>query len=432
MRTMRQRILLSVTVLLTLTLSVTLNAQNFVSFNNFLSNTASSTAGSYVGQNGYAVQDTSTFQQMQQYILSLYQGAQVSQSFLLAGQYFDCIPIQEQPSYVQLGLSSVASPPPDLSSTDEADTFSPQLGPGDQTDQFGDSTTCAAGTIPMRRITIGELSSFATLQDFFSKHTDGNDDFPQAAAAAHKYAYTIQNVNNLGGNSALNLWSPFVNLNLRQIFSLSQQWYSGGAGANLQTVEGGWQNYPAKYGDENSRLFIFWTADNYRNFKCYNLDCPAFVQIAGNWYLGGKFSNYSASNGTQYYFTMTWYLFRGNWWLALGNNTRRTWVGYYPGTIFRGGQMSQNAQTITYGGETVGTGNWGPMGSGAFAVKGYRVAAYQRQVYYIDLNSASQWALLNAQQPSPNCYTVNGPIVGNDTIWGNYFFFGGPGGGNNC
>lgn len=72
------------------------------------------------------------------------------------------------------------------------------------------------------------------------------------------------------------------------------------------------------------------------------------------------------------------------------------------------------------------------MGSGAFAVKGYRIAAYQRQVYYVDLNSVSQWATLNAQQPSPNCYTVNGPLVGNDTIWGNYFFFGGPGGGNNC
>ena len=432
MKTMRTRILYSVGLLLILTLSITLQAQNFVSFNSFLSDTASAAPSTYVGQPGYAVQDTPTFQQMQQYILNLYQGVQVSQSFLLGGQYFDCAPIQEQPSYVQLGLTSIADAPPDLGTTSEADTFSPQLGPGDQYDQFGDSTACAAGNIPMRRITLGEVSDFATLEDFLSKHADGNDDSPQAAAAAHKYAYTVQQVNNLGGNSALNLWSPAVNLNGRQIFSLSQQWYSGGQGANLQTVEGGWQNYPAKYGDQNSRLFIFWTANNYGNLKCYNLDCPAFVQVAGNWYLGGKFSNYSVSGGTQYYFTMTWYFYRGNWWLALGNNTRRTWIGYYPGQIFRGGQLTQNAQSVTYGGETAGTGNWGPMGSGAFAAKGYRIAAYQRQVYYIDLNAVSQWANLAARQPSPNCYTVNGPTAGNDTVWGQYFYFGGPGGGNNC
>ena len=434
MKTSRQSVLTTVTFLLVMTFSATLNAQSFVPFSQFVSSTSAASANQYVGQPGFAVQDNSTFSQMQQYILTLYQGVQVSQSFFLYGQYYDCVPITEQPSYVQLGLKSVASPPPAVGpSGTSSETFSPQLGSDDQFDQFGDSTTCSQGTIPMRRIGLNEVASFATLSDFLNKAPDGTGEVPgiDAPVASHKYAYTNQAVNNLGGNSALNLWSPAVNTRAGQVFSLSQQWYTGGAGNNLQTVEGGWQNYPAKYGDQNSRLFIFWTADNYGQLKCYNLDCPAFVQVSNQWHLGGKFTNYSTSGGTQYYFTMTWYLYQGNWWLGLGNDTARTWVGYYPGAIFRGGQMSRNATSILYGGETVGDGSWGPMGSGAFANRGYSFAAYQRQVFYITTNNVSAWANLTAQQPSPACYTVNGPLTGNNVFWGQYFFFGGPGG-NNC
>jgi hypothetical protein len=429
MRIVKQRVLLSVVVLFVATLSTTLRAQNFVPFTQFLANTTAANASNYVGQQGYSVQDAPTFQQMQQYILSLYQGVQVSQSFLLDGQYYDCVPIQQQPTYVQLGLTSVATPPPYIGPVPQGDAVATQLGPGDQYDQYSNSTSCAQGAVPMRRITIDEVSSFATLQDFFSKEPDGNDDAPtQAADPPHKYAYTNQNVNNLGGSSALNVWNPFVNTGLRQVFSLSQQWYMGGDGNNLQTVEGGWQNYPAKYKDENARLFIFWTADKYGRLKCYNLDCPAFMQVDHSWILGGKFSNYSVSGGAQYYFAMTWYFYQGNWWLGLGNDSGRTWVGYYPGSIFRGGQMSRNATAILYGGETVGFGNYGAMGSGAFANQGYSYAAYQRQVYYVDGANSVHWANLTPIQESPACYTLNGPLTQHNSTWGVYFYFGGPGG----
>jgi hypothetical protein len=441
MKTSKYRVLLCVVVLLMATLSGPLSAHaQFVSFGQFLYNTAEANSNDYVGQPGYAVQDTNTFEQMQQYIQNLYQGAQVNQSFLLYGQYYDCIPVQEQPSYVQLGLNGVPQPPPALGATSEgSDLFSPQLGPEDQYDEYGNSTTCANGTIPMRRISLDELSTFANLQDFFNKSSDGTGALPgvDPPAVSHKYAYTVQTVNNLGGNSTINLWNPPVNTNLGQVFSLSQQWYSGGQGNNLQTVEGGWQNYPGKYGDNNARLFIFWTANNYGqagtvpNIGCYNLDCPGFVQVSNKWHLGGKFSNYSMSGGKQYFFTMTWYFYQNNWWLALGNGTTSTWIGYYPGRVFRGGQMSQNAQSITYGGETAGNGNWGPMGSGAWANLGYTFAAFQRQIYYFAITNAAQWANLTAQQPSPNCYSINGPTFSNMPVWGENFYFGGPGG-NNC
>ncbi len=442
MKTLKQSVLVTVTFLLVITISGTLNAQSFVPFNQFLSNNAAANASQYVGQQGYAVQDDDTFSAMQQYIANLYQAAQVSHSFYIYGQYYDCIPIQQQPTYVQLGLTSVATPPPALGTLGQGDVFAPQLGPGDQYDQFGNSTTCETNTIPMRRITLDEMAGFANLNDFFSKTQDGSGLLPgqDAPEANHQYAYGIQYVNNFGGSSALNLWSPFVNLLRGQIFSLSQQWYAGGNGNNLQTVEGGWQNYPAKYKDQNSRLFIFWTENNYGHngqipiVGCYNLDCAGFMQISNQWHLGGAFTNYSTSGGTQYYFTMTWYFYQGNWWLALGSNTSRTWVGYYPGAIFRGGQMSQMAQSIQYGGETtqyVGYNPWGPMGSGAFANQGYGYAAYQRQVYFVNTTNAVQWANLNAQQPSPACYTLSGPFLQNNNTWGEYFFFGGPGG-NGC
>ena len=53
----------------------------------------------------------------------------------------------------------------------------------------------------------------------------------------------------------------------------------------------------------------------------------------------------STDGGQQYAITMTWQLYQGNWWVAVGNK----WVGYYPGANFRGGQMSKNSKYIMYG-----------------------------------------------------------------------------------
>ena len=91
-------------------------------------------------------------------------------------------------------------------------------------------------------------------------------------------------------------------------------------------------------------------------------------------------------------------------------------------------QNIRNATSITYGGETVGFGNYGAMGSGAFANQGYSYAAYQRQVYYVDGANAVHWANLTPIQESPACYTLNGPLTQRNSTWGVYFYFGGPGG----
>jgi hypothetical protein len=135
-------------------------------------------------------------------------------------------------------------------------------------------------------------------------------------------------VNNYGGFTTLSLYSSFVNTSLGRVFSLSQQWYAGFS-PTTQTAEIGIQNFPAKYGSENSVLFIYWTADGYQQTGCYNLDCAAFVQINNNWVLGGAFPNYSTDGGAQAEVTLGYEFLGGNWWMYANGD----WVGYYPGSI---------------------------------------------------------------------------------------------------
>jgi hypothetical protein len=411
-----------------------LNAQSgpsqFVPFKEFIANTTAANSAEYLTQSTNHVKNASEFEDLRQHILTMYQGVEVSHSFVLHSQYFDCVPTNQQPSVRLLGLKSTAQPPPmpalgQDGLTTEAGEGAKQVGPGDEFDEFGNPTHCEENTIPVRRITLDELSRFETLQDFFKKSPDS----VAGAAVTHKYAYANQTVNNFGGNSALNLWRPPVDTSKGEVFSLSQVWYSGGSGNSLQTAEGGWQNYPGKYGTQNSVLFIYWTADGYQTTGCYNLDCAAFVQTNNSYTLGGQWSNYSTLGGTQYDFTVVYELYRGNWWFGISAKNPFVWVGYYPGSLYRGGQLTMNAQTITYGGETTGSTIWPPMGSGQWAGNaGFGRAAYQRQIFYVDTTYASQWANLTPQQPSPNCYNLSGPIWGGNQIWGIYFYFGGPGG----
>jgi hypothetical protein len=442
MKAVRYRVIFGV-VLVLITVSGALVAQSgsreFVPFRSFIANTTTADSAQYLASSTSHVKDAASLEQMRQHILTMYQGVEVNHSFLLHSQYFDCVPVEQQPSVRLLGLKNIASVPPQSVAPDKrpgddrmsgkSAAAASQLGPDDQFDPFGNSVQCEAHTIPMRRITLEEMSHFKTLQQFFEKGPNGagrapspDTDKPQAQpSVAHKYAYTYQYVNNIGGNSSLNLWSPYVNniWFIGEVFSLSQQWYVGGN----QTAEGGWQNYPSKYGSENAALFIYWTADGYQNTGCYNLDCAAFVQVNHNWFFGSGFANYSINGGAQYELPMQWYLYAGNWWLQLGGQ----WVGYYPGSIYGGGQMSRNAQLIEYGGETVGSWIWPPMGSGQFANAWWTHAAYQRNIWYRDTASGTHWAGLTAAQPSPSCYTDDGPAWGGSG-WGIYFFLGGPGG----
>jgi hypothetical protein len=440
------KLLLSFGVILVLmVLNGRLNAQSgprqFVPFRDFVAVTTAAQAGDYLGQPASRVQDAASFEEMRHHILTLYEGVEVTHSFILDSDHIDCVPIEQQPSVRILGIKHIASPPPlstlppsggDDEVEETAAYSATQLDPERPFDEFGNSVVCEAKTIPMRRLTLEEMTRFPTLREFFQKGPDGAGQAiePEQATplvtATHKYSYTYQNVNNLGGNAALNVWSPYVKTSSGEIFSLSQEWYVGGSGTGFQTAEVGWQNCPAKYGNENSRLFIFWTPNNYNTAGpgCYNLDCAAFVQTADKGILGGAFSNYSTVGGTQYDFTAQYKLYQGNWWLFY----QGTAIGYYPGSLYKGGQLTKHATTIEFGTESVGTTVWPPEGSGNWSSTGFGKAAYQRDLFYINTSSTSVWDTLKASDPSPKCYSISGPYYSTSSGWGWYFYEGGPGG----
>jgi hypothetical protein len=389
---------------------------------------------------------------MRQHILNLYQGVEVAHSYVLDGDHFDCVPEMQQPGVRMQGLKSIVTPPPaavlkqifadsgDRTESSETPSGASQLGSGRQVDEFGNSQVCEAKTISMRRVTLEETSRFETLKNFFEKGPGGSGQArvakPEPLTVEHKYSFTYQYVNNFGQTDTISLWSPNVNTSRGEVFSLAQSWTVGYT-PTTQTAEVGWQNYPAFYGGQNSRLFIYWTADDYNKTGCYNLTCSGFVQYSNTgWTFGAGFNNYSKIGGGQYEFTARYYYSGGYWFLGLGTSpTNATWVGYFPASLYGSGAMATHSQLLEFGSESVGSNPWPSEGSGDWSSAGYGYAGYQRALYHwADPGYSAVWDSLTVDQPSPNCYTITGPYnngwnpPSND--WGIYFYFGGPGGSN--
>lgn len=425
--------------LVSVTFLASAQTTGFVPFDQFLAHTRAQTFNP-IRNEKIRVNNARNFDEMRGHILSMYEGVRVNRSFLQGTSHFDCVPIDQQYSVRALGLKSLEIAPPvnllaahesveDATAGLSSKLVSPAVNDGGET---GGPASCEENTVPMRRIEMEELLRYPTLEDFFRKKPaavapeteSAKEEVAPAVNASHKYSYFTQTVDNIGANSALNIWSPYVNTAAGQVFSLSQQWYVGGSGAGLQTAEVGWQNYPGKYGDQRSRLFIYFTADNYTKTGCYNTDCGTFVQTSNTMPLGGAFPNYSVAGGAQYDFNAQFLLFNGNWWLAINGS----WVGYYPASIYNGGQMTKFAQRIEFGTETVGGSTWPAAGSGAWSTQAFGYAAYHRNLYYMKTTGGSVWDSLSPVTPSASCYNTSGTYYSTSSGWGTYFYAGGPGG----
>jgi hypothetical protein len=57
---------------------------------------------------------------------------------------------------------------------------------------------------------------------------------------------------------------------------------------------------PDLYGDNNTRLFTYWTSDAYQATGCYNLLCSGFIQINNQIAMGASISPLSNYGGSQY------------------------------------------------------------------------------------------------------------------------------------
>jgi hypothetical protein len=124
-------------------------------FAQFVRGIETAQAGAYVGAPGAAVRDTQAFDEMRRYLLRLYHGVSVRRSFARDGQVFDCVPMSQQP-----GLRGAAPDP----AQPVAATTAP--------------SSCAAGTIPILRVTLARITRFATLADFLHKAPGGKTELP--------------------------------------------------------------------------------------------------------------------------------------------------------------------------------------------------------------------------------------------------------------
>jgi hypothetical protein len=199
----------------------------------------------------------------------------------------------------------------------------------------------------------------------------------------------------------------------------------GGTGAGAQSEEVGWVVYPTMFnGSEKPHLFIYSTADNYKtNIGCWNNSCGNFVQTSSAAILGAILPS-STPGGTQYEVQAQYSLYQGNWWVAINGN----WIGYYPGSLYHGGQNTKFAQMMQFGTESVGTSSWPGEGSGRYSNAGYGYAGYQRDLWYYNTSGTSVWDNLYARPKLSPCYTITGPYSSTTSGWARYFYAGGPGG----
>ncbi|KAJ0502594.1 putative neprosin [Helianthus annuus] len=189
---------------------------------------------------------------------------------------------------------------------------------------------------------------------------------------------------------------------------------------------------PDLYGDNNTRLFIYWTSDAYQATGCYNLLCSGFIQTNNEIALGGSISPISQFDGSQYDITILIWKDpdEGNWWMQFGNGKV---LGYWPATLFS--YLTESASLIEWGGEVVNTASDGQhtttqMGSGQFPQEGFSKASYFRNIQIVDeSNSLRDPKDLNTFSEQPNCYDVKTDSNGK---WGSHFYYGGPGRNPNC
>jgi hypothetical protein len=413
--------------------------KGFASLKAFVESVESAKPKAFLAKPESRMADEGAFADMQAHILSLYEKTEAVHSFMdESGAVYDCIPVEQQPSLRGVkGRVPVAPDAPQIEPVKgpkapykDIPAVSP-LGPG-RKDRFGNAMHCPEGSIPMRRVSLEDLSRFATLRDFFRKGPGSAGRPPREGGSAkvpatHRWAHAYQNVSNGGGHSYLSIWDPPIGAN--QIFSLDQHWYTGGSGANLQTLECGWQVYPALYGDTKPHLFTYWTADDYNATGCYNLTCKAFVQTSSTFAPGMAVGPISVVGGSQYVMELAFWHTGGRWWLYYNGTAGSNAIGYYPDTLYKGGALAGNASEIDFGGETVGTTSFPHMGSGHFANEGWQKAAYMRTIgYYKPAGGAMVNASLTPSVGWPKCYTAQVQMFGSpwlETLW-----YGGPGG--NC
>ncbi|KAM3683759.1 hypothetical protein ACJW31_12G172900 [Castanea mollissima] len=292
------------------------------------------------------------------------------------GDIIDCVHIKNQPAFDHplLKNHTIQMRPgshPEGLSFDESNDVSSNSKP-EIAQPWHLNGRCPEGTIPIRRTKEEDLLRASSAANYGRKkhHTTPNDD----VGTFHEYAIVYERGDKYyGAQAAMNVWNPQTQI--RNEFSLSQFWITGGDITNLNSIEAGMMVYPHLYGDNETRIFTFWTDDK-----------------------------------------------DGNWWLQLGG-TGDYQLGYWPSSLFT--ILSDSASEIQWGGEVVNTQQNGEhtttqMGSGHFAEEDFGKASYFKHLKVVD-------GTKTLRDPKDTGTVMSLPSCYNLINSGSFFFYGGPG-----
>ncbi|KAH7665701.1 Neprosin domain-containing protein [Dioscorea alata] len=296
---------------------------------------------------------------------------------------------------------------------------------------------CPENTVPIRRtkredvLRASSVKRFGRKKQLNLKHPmSAEPDLVNQSGHQHAIAY-VEGGKYYGTKATINVWNPQIQQHNE--FSLSQLWILGGTfGQDLNSIEAGWQVSPDLYGDNNTRLFTYWTSDAYQATGCYNLFCSGFIQISSEIAMGASISPISNSGGSQYDISLLVWKDpkEGHWWLQFGD---KYVLGYWPSFLFS--YLADSASMIEWGGEVVNSDAGGQhtttqMGSGHFPEDGFSKASYFRNIQVVDeSNNLKPPKGMGTFTEQSNCYDVQ---IGNSGDWGHYFYYGGPGRNPNC
>jgi hypothetical protein len=367
--------------------------------------------------------DSGELRRMRAFLRDRYAGATpVTSKIGHDGVIYDYFRIDDQPA-VRIHRLKPATPPPAgfLGAKPAGPTFVQPRGSRD-----------TAGLVPIRRLKLADLARSGTLDRFLHKRGGRRRSHLRAAEAAapgtpapnHRWADAWASIPNAGAVSTLNIWRP--RLAADQIFSLSQIWCVAIGAHGRQTVEVGWHVNPSVTGHDRPAMFCYWTRDGYATPTSYNGHDGDFVYYGSNTVLGVPISDVSVAGGAQFDVYCALKLYAGNWWVYIGGDRETHAVGYYPGSLYNEGPLASAATEVDFGGEVCGGPPFAPMGSGAFAAAGLNRAAYQRNLGVWSADAKLQTSLdLQIDSADAAAYTASSAA---SNSWGNYFYFGGPGG----
>ncbi|KAK8698556.1 hypothetical protein V6N13_114668 [Hibiscus sabdariffa] len=339
------------------------------------------------------------------------------------GDIIDCIDIYKQPSFehpalkdhiIQLEPSYVPNKEENPTSEQPSRTVTSQQ-------KWWRSGSCPKGTIPVRRSHHDE--DLLSEQDYAARKPPSLNIHEKNRAKA--LVLTV-GYNYAGVKGDMRVYQPFVEFD--DEYSTTKLCLVSGPRYNFESVEAGWAVNPRTYGDRETRLYAYWTADASNKTGCFDVICPGFVQVSHEIALGAALSPISVIKGLPW--LMTLFLFKdpdtNNIWVQYEGKIN---IGYWPADLF--GTLTYGAEAAEWGGEVYSTKLGRPphtgthMGNGRFPDGGTGNSGYFKRLRVLDISlnlKLPEW--MTTYEDEYFCY--RGDYI-SDYIEDPEFYYGGPG-----